>query len=209
MNLDFINLGGGFAIPFGHKANLPTVQQYADVIISELKSETVNQGLDEMDLILEPGGALVGDSTILLLKVGMIKAAAGLPTWVGVDGGSNVILRASQGWYTYQVVAANRMHEDASMLVNIAGPLCYSGDVIARDRKMPKLVEGDILAMLDTGAYTYAYEFHGGAGSYPLPPIVLINNEGEDELVRRGENITDIVARDIVPARLCTRPSSA
>jgi diaminopimelate decarboxylase len=209
VHLDFINLGGGFAIPFAHKVGLPTVQQYAEVITSELKSEAINLGLDEMELFLEPGGALVGDSAILLLKVGMTKTTPGLPRWIGVDGGANVILRASQGWYTYHVVAANRMRENASEVVNIAGPLCYSGDVIARERKMPKLVEGDLLVMLDTGAYTYAYEFHGGAGSYPLPPIVLINNEGEDELVRRGEKVADITSRDIIPERLRSKHLSS
>jgi diaminopimelate decarboxylase len=202
MDLKFVNLGGGFAIPFNHKIGLPSVEEYAEAIITVVKRGIANFGLGEMELFLEPGGAIVGDSTILLLRVGMTKEPPGLSKWVAVDGGANVILRASQGWYTFQIVAANRMLDNKSETVNIAGPLCYSGDIIGRERNMPRLIEGDLLALLDAGAYTFAYEFHGGAGSYPLPPIILINSQGESELVRKGETVADLIIRDTIPRRL-------
>jgi diaminopimelate decarboxylase len=205
ISLSHINLGGGFAIPFKHKAKLPSPEEYAEAIIPVVKQGIARFGLNELELMLEPGGAIVGDSAILLLTVGMIKESHGLPKWVAVDGGANIILRASQGWYTYQIVAANRMLDGNLEAVNIAGPLCYSGDVIARDRKMPQLVEGDILAVLDAGAYTFAYEFHGGGGLYPLPPVALINNDRESELVRRGESLSDVISRDILPKRLLAK----
>ena len=144
---------------------------------------------------------MVGDAAILLLKVGMTKETPGIAKWIAVDGGANIILRASQEWYTYQFVAANKMLEKDTQTVNIAGPLCYSGDVLARNRRMPYLSEGDTIAALDVGAYTFTYEFHG-AGSHPLPSIVLVNGEGADELIRRKETLADLVSKDMIPRRL-------
>jgi len=201
ISLGSINLGGGFAIPFKHKEGLPSVEEYAETITSVVGKKSRELDLREPRLVLETGGAIIGDTAILLLKVGMAKETPGVTKWVAVDGGANVILRASQGWYTYQFVTANRMLERSTETVNIAGPLCYSGDVLARDRRVPKLAEGDTLAALDVGAYTFTYEFHG-AGSHPLPPIVLVSGEGKDEMIRRGESLADIVCRDIVPRRL-------
>ena len=201
VNLRFINIGGGFAIPFKHKDGLPPPEEYAETVISVVYQKTREFGLNEPDLMLEPGGAMVGDAAILLLKVGMTKETPGIAKWVAVDGGANIILRASQEWYTYQFVAANKMLENDTQTVNIAGPLCYSGDVLARNRRMPNLLEGDILAALDVGAYTFTYEFHG-AGSHPLPSIVLVNGEGVDDLIRRSETLADLVSKDMIPRRL-------
>ncbi len=201
IDLDFVNLGGGFAIPFKHKSGLPSIEEYVQSIVSVIETKTREFHLNQLRLVLEPGGAIVGDSTILLLTVGMIKETLGIAKWVAVDGGANIILRASQGWYIYQFVTANRMRDKSIEKINIAGPLCYSGDVLARDRMMPRLAEGDILAALDAGAYTFTYEFHG-AGSHPLPPVILVRNNGRDEIVRRGETLADIVSKDMIPRRL-------
>jgi len=200
IDLEFINMGGGFAIPFKYKEGLPTLEDYAESIIYVLKEKADELDLGEPKLLIEPGGSIVGDTTVLLLRVGMIKGVPGLARWVAVDGGANVILRASQGWYVYQFVAANKMLEKSVETVNVAGPLCYSGDVLAVGRDMPHLDEGDILAALDAGAYTFTYEFHG-AGSHPLPAIVLVS-DGRDELIRRPETLTDIVSKDIIPLKL-------
>ena len=204
IEVDFINLGGGFAIPFSHKEGLPSPEEYAESITSVVKKRACEFGMKEPRLLLEPGGAIVGDAAILLVKVGMTKKVPGVKKWVAVDGGANVMLRASQEWYIYQFVAASRMHDKDIETVDIAGPLCYSGDVLARDRRMPELREGDTLAALDAGAYTFTYEFHG-AGSHPLPPIVLVSNEGRDELIRRSESLADIVSRETLPRRLSRR----
>lgn len=172
IKLEFINIGGGFAIPFKYEDGLPSPEEYAEAITSVVREKSSQLDLAEPKLVLEPGGAIVGDAAILLLKVGMTKETPGITKWVAVDGGANIILRAAQEWYVYQIVTANRMREIDTERVNIAGPLCYSGDVLARGRRMPKLKEGDILAALDAGAYTFTYEFHG-AGSHPLPPSFL------------------------------------
>lgn len=200
IELELINMGGGFNIPFRHKGDLPTAEEYAKVITSTIKNKIREYDLAEPKLLLEPGGAIVGDAAILLLKVGMVKETPGLAKWTAVDGGANVILRASQGWYHYQIVAANKMNFKPTEKVNIAGPLCYSGDVIARNRMLPALAEGDILAALEAGAYTFTYEFHGG-GSHPLPAVILISNKG-DEVIRRRETLSDIIGKDVLPMRL-------
>lgn len=204
IELDLVNMGGGFAIPFGYKEGLPSPEEYAESITSAMKEQSRKFNMKEPKLLLEPGGAIVGDTAILLLKVGMTKEVPGVKKWVAVDGGANVILRASQEWYVYQLVTANRMLEKDVETVTIVGPLCYSGDILARDRRMPRLKEGDILAALDVGAYTFAYEFHG-AGSHTLPPIVLVSGEAKDEMIRRGESLADVISRDIVPERLLRR----
>jgi len=83
------------------------------------------------------------------------------------------------------------MKEERKELVNIGGPLCYSGDVIAYDRELPHLEEGDILAVLDRGAYTIPTL--NRYNLYPFPAVVLIREDRVAKVIMRREAFGDLL----------------
>ena len=190
IDIEFIDIGGGIPVPFRYK-ELPPVEKYAHAIIDTFNEKRERYNLGDPKLVLEPGGSIIGSATILLLKVGIVKREESTKKWVCVDGGANINLRATQGWYVYQIVCCNKMNETKKEKINIAGPLCYAGDVLGYNRELPYLEEGDILAMLDCGAYTMAIQ--NRYNSYPFPAVLLLK-KNKAVLVRRRENFTDLVA---------------
>jgi len=190
IEIQIIDLGGGFPIPFRY-ANVPPIKAYAEAVLKPFKEGIEKHDLNNSTLILEPGARIVGTSALLLLKVGIVKREESTRKWVIVDGGANVILRATQGWYVYQCFCCNKMKEERKELVNIGGPLCYSGDVIAYDRELPHLEEGDILAVLDCGAYTIPTL--NRYNSYPFPAVVLIREDRVAKVIMRRETFGDLL----------------
>jgi len=190
IEIQVIDLGGGFPIPFRY-ANVPPIEAFAEAILKPFKERIEKYDLDNPTLILEPGARIVGTSAILLLKVGLVKREESSKKWVIVDGGANVILRATQGWYVYQCFCCNKMREERKEIVNIGGPLCYTGDVIAYDRELPHLEEGDILALLDCGAYTISTL--NRYNSYPFPAVVLIREDRTIKIIMRRETFGDLL----------------
>ncbi|MFW6176065.1 MAG: diaminopimelate decarboxylase [Thermoplasmatota archaeon] len=189
INLEVIDMGGGFPIPF-HYQDVPSIDPYAHAILDTFMENIEKHDLKKPKLILEPGGSIIGDTSILLLEVGIIKENENSNNWAYVDGGANINLRATQGWYTYQTVCCNKMKKDNTKTYQIGGPLCYSGDVLGKDRELPPLEEGDLIGMLDCGAYTMA--ILNRYNSHPFPAIVLLR-ENKPEIIRKREDYTDLL----------------
>jgi len=189
IEIEVIDLGGGFPIPFRYK-RIPPIEEYARGILEVFNKKREEYGFDEPKIIIEPGGSIVGNTTLLLLRVGIIKREESSVKWAYVDGGADVNLRATQGWYVYPIVCCNKMNSLKKEKINIAGPLCYMGDVLGYNRELPPLEEGDILAMLDCGAYTIST--WNRYNSHPLPAVVLIR-KNKATLIRRRENLIDLV----------------
>lgn len=190
IDIEVIDIGGGLPTPFKYR-EIPSVHEYASAIVDVLNEKRDTYNLGNPVLILEPGGGIIGSAAILLLKVGMVKREESAKKWACVDGGANVNLRATQGWYVYQIVCCNKITQEKKEKINIGGPLCYTGDVLGYERELPQLEEGDILAMLDCGAYTMATV--NRYNSYPLPAIILLK-ENEVKLVKKRESLSDLIA---------------
>jgi diaminopimelate decarboxylase len=195
IEIEIVDIGGGIPVPFRYK-DTPSVELYAKNICDIFNAKREEYSLGEPILMLEPGGSIIGTSTILLLTVGMIKREESVRKWALVDGGANINLRATQGWYAYQCFCCDKMTEKEKETINIAGPLCYAGDVLAYSRKLPILEEGDVLALLDCGAYTMAVM--NRYNSYPLPAVVLLQKE-EATIIRRRETFTDLLMSEELP----------
>ncbi len=189
IELEVVDMGGGFPIPFHHEETTP-IEKYARAIGETFKTKIEEHDLNTPRLLLEPGGSIVGDAALLLLEVGTVKRRESSKKWACVDGGANINLRATQGWYTYQTVCCNKMDEPKEEIFDIGGPLCYSGDVLGKDRKMPRLEEGDIIGMLDCGGYTMA--IRNRYNSHPYPAVILLTDKGS-KVIRRRENYTDLL----------------
>jgi diaminopimelate decarboxylase len=90
----------------------------------------------------------------------------------------------------HHIVVANKMNEKPCEVYDIAGPLCESGDILGRDRRLPELQEGDLLAILNAGAY--GFSMSSEYNSRPRPAEILVNR-GKHALVRDRETLEDLL----------------
>ncbi len=187
VKLEFIDLGGGLGIPYHHDSDVaPPAADYAAAVIPIFREGVDRLGITP-GLWVEPGRSLVADSTILLTGVNSVKAAH--KKFVNVDAGFNLLIRPAMYDSYHEVVVANKASEKVSGIYTIAGPICETGDILAPDRTLPGIAAGDIIAVLDAGAYGFAMSSQ--YNSRPRCPEVLLNGT-QKALMRRAETIGDI-----------------
>ena len=196
--LEFVDLGGGLGIGYRHeeKEMAPTPKDLAGAILPTFEARMKSLGINPK-LILEPGRSLVGATTILLSKVNAVKRA--YKNFVAIDAGFNLFLRPVMYDAYHEVVVANKVNERASELYTVAGPVCEAGDIIAKDRMLPEVERGDLVAILDTGAYGFSMssQYNGR----PRCAEVLVCN-GKVDLIRSRESVEDLIRNQEIPARL-------
>jgi diaminopimelate decarboxylase len=141
------------------------------------------------ELWVEPGRSLVADSTVLLTRVNSTKSAH--KRFANVDAGFNLLIRPAMYDAYHEVIVANNADAPLTTEYTITGPICETGDILAADRKLPQVSAGDIIAVLDTGAYGYAMSSQYNCR--PRCPEVLIQGT-KVSLMRRGENTGDLTA---------------
>lgn len=187
VKLEFLDLGGGLGIPYHHDTDpAPTPEDYANAIMPVFLAGIKAAGITP-ELWIEPGRFLVADSTVLLTRVNSTKTAH--KRFANVDAGFNLLIRPAMYDSYHEVIVANRADAPLTTKYTVTGPICETGDILAPDRNLPELTSGDLIAVLDTGAYGYAMssQYNGR----PRCPEVLIH--GNDvALMRRSETLTDL-----------------
>ncbi|MFW9847448.1 MAG: diaminopimelate decarboxylase [Candidatus Thorarchaeota archaeon] len=196
VSFGFIDIGGGFGVPYKGEKELD-VEKTAQIITDVFKEGCSRYGLGEPYLYIEPGRYLVCDSTILLTRVNTVKKA--YRNFVGVDAGFNVLIRPAFYGSYHEVIVANKSDEKPVEKYDIVGPICESGDVLAKDRLLPEVEENDILAVMNAGAY--GFSMSSNYNSRPRPAEVLIH-DGKSEIIREREGLEDLEAGQQIPERL-------
>ena len=187
--LEFIDLGGGLGIPYHHDTDpAPTPEEYAAKVVPVFRAGVEACGITP-ELWVEPGRSLVADSTVLLTRVNSTKSAH--KKFANVDAGFNLLIRPAMYDAYHEIIAADKADAALTTEYTVTGPICETGDILAADRRLPPLAAGDIIAVLDTGAYGFAMSSQYNCR--PRCPEVLIQKK-EAALMRRGENIGDITA---------------
>ncbi|WP_174591135.1 diaminopimelate decarboxylase [Methanocella conradii] len=196
INLEFVDIGGGFGIPYQKGVKAPTPRDWADAIIPAFKDRCAQLGISP-ELHLEPGRYIVADTTVLLTRVNTVKKA--YANFIGVDAGFNTLIRPAMYDAYHEVVVANRAGEENMGTYTVAGPVCESGDILARDRRLPAVRKGDVIALLDAGAYGYCMssQYVGR----PRCAEVLVH-DGHAELIRKRETYDDLLHNQLIPGRL-------
>ena len=197
MQLKFVDLGGGLGIGYRQeeKEIAPTPKDLADIILPGFEKKTHELGIN-LKLVLEPGRSIVGATTILLSRVNAVKRAD--KNFVAIDAGFNLLIRPVMYDAYHEVVVANKVNERASELYTVVGPICEAGDIIAKDRVLPEVERGDLVAILDAGAYGFSMssQYNGR----PRCAEVLVCN-GKVDLIRSRESIDDLIRNQEIPAR--------
>ncbi len=197
IKFDFIDFGGGIGIPYTPDESKLDIKSFA-VKITDLYNDKLGEyGLGKPTMCIEPGRYLVGDASVLLTRVNTIKHS--YRTFVGVDAGFNTLLRPTMYGSYHHIVAAHKPLSEPTQKIDIAGDVCESGDLFARDRPMPDLEEGDLLAILNAGAYSFSMSSH--YNSRPKPAEVLISKD-ESNIIRERETFADLFTNQNVPVRL-------
>jgi diaminopimelate decarboxylase len=191
-----IDLGGGLGIQYHPDMPAPTPSDLAEAILPIFKDRCQDLGISPK-LILEPGRSIVADTTIMLTGVNVVKRAH--VNFVAVDAGFNVLARPMLYDSYHHIIVANKAATSGEEMYTVVGPICETGDVLAKDRLLPELERGDVLAFLDAGAYGFsmASQYNG----QPRPAEVLVYGDNA-EVIRRAEDISALLAGQRIPPRL-------
>jgi len=199
IDLRFVDFGGGIGIPYKPDDKELHPEQVAEKMVNVVKRCVRENRLKEPTLLFEPGRYIVGDSSVLLARVGYIKERPGMPDWVAVDAGMNALMRPALYGAYHHIELANKMNQKNEFSVNVAGPLCESGDFLGKNRKLPKVEQGDLAVVFDVGAYGLAMSCQHTA--QPRPAMVIVNGE-RVEIVRKRETYDDLTRLDQIPGWL-------
>lgn len=143
------------------------------------------------ELILEPGRCIVSSNQLLLLTVHGVKERSGVRKWLITDGGLGTVSMPT--FYEYhEVFLCNDTTRARTENVTIIGPVCFAGDIVYKNKQMPAVYPGEVLAVMDSGAYFTAMESSFG---FPRPAIVAVW-DGQDRLIRSRETSSDMIMRD-------------
>ena len=181
LSLEFVDLGGGLAVPYhdGEEGLAPAALATA---LAPVWSEAMAAlGGDTPALWLEPGRFFVAPSGFLVTRVNSVKTTT-VKTFVNVNAGSNTLLRPAMyaAHHRARVVGASGTPE----ILDVAGDVCETGDILAAERRLPRPQPGEFVVFLDTGAYGFAM-----ASTYnarPLPAEVLVDGDRATLIRRRG-----------------------
>ena len=189
VNFEFIDVGGGIGVPYKPEDKQLDLQVYSDKVLSLFKSKTKQYGLGEPTFCVEPGRYLVADASILLTTVNTVKTTP-FKKFIGVDAGFNTLVRPAMYGSHHPILVANKLVATEEEKYDVAGPICESGDLLAKDRRLPKVEEGDLLAVLNAGAYGFSMSSQYNAR--PRAAEVLVR-EGKFKLVREREQLDDLM----------------
>jgi len=181
-----LDLGGGLGITYDHESP-PHPREYGKAIV-----ETV--GDVPLTLILEPGRVIVGNAGILVTKVLYTKQGEG-KDFVIVDSAMNDLARPSL-YNAYHAIVPVFKTQAPTIEVDVVGPICESGDFLAKGRKIPQVHPGDLLAVMSAGAY--GYTMSSNYNSRPRVAEVMVK-EGAFHVVKARESYEDLVAGESIP----------
>ena len=199
LKLHEINIGGGLGVKYTEADVPPSTYEIAELIINKLHEVSEKYNIEPPTLFIEPGRSIISTSGVTLYTVGSSKQVPHGTKYVAIDGGMADNPRPSMYQAEYSAEVANKKETTDTELVTIAGRFCESGDILIKNIELPKLEEGDILCVYNTGAYNYSM-----ASNYnrvQRPAMVLINNSQSDIIINR-ETLEDLVSHDLIPDRL-------
>jgi diaminopimelate decarboxylase len=189
LNIGYIDAGGGLGISYHGPAKTAFakgVDEYAQSLATPLRDLDIH-------LLLEPGRAIVAPAGALLTRV-LYRKTNGNKQFVVVDAAMNDLIRPSLYQAHHDIVPVVVNSGADSDKVDIVGPICETGDFFARDRQLPNIPEGDLLAILDTGAY--GMSLASNYNTRTRPAEVLVDGRST-KLIRRREELADLLRTEL------------
>jgi diaminopimelate decarboxylase len=187
--LNYLDLGGGLGIPYQEEP--PDPVEYAAALLGPLRELG-------MKIIIEPGRVLVGNAGILVTRVVYVKETD-VKRFVVVDGAMNDLIRPVLYEAYHEIRPVEQRGHSSMQTADVVGPVCESGDFFARERELPDVQAGELLAVMSAGAYGFVMA--SNYNSRPRAPEVIVDG-ARFHVVRERENFDDLVRGErIVPLR--------
>lgn len=202
--IEFFSIGGGLGIVYEsalesgkpswwkrkEAAPILTPQSYAERIVPLLSPL-------RLKILVEPGRFIVGNAGVLLTKVEYVKRI-GEKNFAIVDAGMNDLIRPAF-YGAYHEIVALRKKRGTQVRTDVVGPICESGDCFCRDRLLPKVREGDLLAVFSAGAYSFVMA--SNYNSRPMPAEIMVWGK-QYSVVRERENLKALWTGEKIPSWL-------
>jgi diaminopimelate decarboxylase len=185
ITIDHLDLGGGLGISYEGQP-VPGPADYAAALLPIVR----DSGLA---IILEPGRAIVGPAGALVSRVVDVKAQPGGKLFVILDAGMTELIRPML-YGAFHRIEPVKLESRPEATCDVVGPLCESSDTLGRDRRMPEPRVGDLMAILDAGAY--ASVMASNYNRRTMPAEVMVEN-GAASLIRRRQTVDDLLALEI------------
>ncbi|MGO1369867.1 MAG: diaminopimelate decarboxylase [Senegalia sp. (in: firmicutes)] len=191
-----LNTGGGYGISYIKEDKEKNLEYFINDIMNRIYKKSKEYNLLVPQVMIEPGRWIVGHAGTTLYTIGNIKNIKGVRTYASVDGGMTDNPRPSLYSAKYYGEIANKMNEEKKYKVTIAGKCCESGDILIRDLQVPKITNGDILAVYNTGAYNFSMS--SNYNKTRRAAVVLVNKD-ESEIIVERQSYEDLLRGERVP----------
>lgn len=186
VKIGYLDIGGGLGIPYKDEEP-PVPEDVAKKLIPLLNGR-------ELTLIIEPGRSIVGNAGILVTKTLYLKKGDN-KQFVIVDAGMNDLIRPTL-YNAYHKILPVVKKKRKKLFCDIVGPICESGDFLAKDREIEEVKQGEYLAVMSAGAY--GFSMSSNYNSRPKPAEVLVR-DNEHFLIRKRETFKDLLRNDLMP----------
>jgi diaminopimelate decarboxylase len=188
VELEYVDVGGGLGIRYDDR-DIASVEEYAAGLIGEVRQTG-------LPIVIEPGRAIAGPAGALIAQVIDMKPRNALSDFLVIDAGMTELMRPALygAFHRIELVAPRDGTACDSRQYEIVGPVCESSDVVGRDRTLPRVQVGDLVAIRDVGAYGSAM-----ASNYnrrPLPAEVLVD-DGKWRVIRRRQTLDDMLRLEL------------
>jgi diaminopimelate decarboxylase len=185
-NIRHVDLGGGLGVPYRGDNDIPP---HPDEYAAMVKRTLGHLGLKYM---MEPGRMIVGNAGIMVSRVIYVKENEG-KTFVVQDGAMNDLIRPTLYDAYHEILAVEESRNETTLEADVVGPVCETGDYFAKSRRMPKLQQGDLIAIMTAGAYGAVQS--GTYNTRPLIPEVLVKDD-QFAIVRPRQTYEELIGLD-------------
>jgi diaminopimelate decarboxylase len=176
-----LDLGGGLGVPYKPADKAPGIREY----IQAMCRSVCNHGLE---ILIEPGRSIVAEAGVMLTRV-LYRKSNGAKQFVIVDAGMNDLIRPALYQSHHQIIPL-RENTTGTMIADVVGPVCETGDFLARNREIAQSLPGDYLAVCTAGAYGFVASSNYNAR--PRPPEILVEG-GRYRVIRKRETYEDLI----------------
>ena len=188
--IEYLDVGGGLGITYKDE-NPPVPRVFAEALIAVVKDLGCT-------IVLEPGRVIAGNAGVLVTRV-LYNKSTPAKHFIVVDAGMNDLIRPSLYGSYHSILPARRKDGQGTVVADVVGPVCESGDFLAKDRPMPVADPGELLVVMSAGAY--GHTMSSNYNSRPRPPEIMVKGD-RYFTVRERESYEDLIRGEHIPPGL-------